>query len=147
MDRDPKVLAAGPRVFVHVRGAVVRLGLRVVLEALEGIEFACNDTQTYAEFSAWAPVDLLITDVLVAQWVLGSLPTARWPKCVMLVSMGAAPADMVGLWPDRVCGLVSLEDDRDAIQAMLLQALRCAVSGGVCEGVATCPVPASLRPT
>jgi DNA-binding NarL/FixJ family response regulator len=134
------------RIFLHVRGALLRRGLQALFADIVDAEFGAHDTAAYRNFALSGPVDLIVADVDDVQNLMREVPERKWPHRVMLLSAGTAPADAWSRWPGNTCGLLSMDDDLERIQDILGRAASCDAlrrEDGPCGG---CNVPKTMQP-
>ena len=135
-----------PRVFLHVRGAVVRHGLHAFLVDTCRADVGQHSTNAYRDFALQGPVDLLFVDVDEANAVLERLPERKRPRRLVLLSPGLAPSDAAARLPSSTCGLLSIDDDLARVQDVLRRAASCAIARDGRGGCGQCDVPNTLQP-
>lgn len=139
--------AASIRVFVLIRASFVRLGIETWLKRLDRLEVGSQGPVQYRDFAALGAVDLLLADVSEdVQSLMQVLPESQWPKRVLLLSPGDAPAQGQASWPREACGLLSLQDDQQRAQLLLMRALECHGVCGLDRRCGTCPLRKTLSP-
>lgn len=139
-------LSRRPRVFLHVRGAVVRHGLHAFLAETCGADVGQYGTNAYRDFALQGPVDLLLVDLDEANALLERLPERKRPRRLILLSPGLAPSDAAERLPSSTCGLLSVDDDIEQVRALLRRATSCVMAREGQGGCGQCAVPNTLQP-
>jgi DNA-binding NarL/FixJ family response regulator len=135
-----------PRVFLHVRGAVVRHGLHAFLIDACSAEVGQHSSEAYRDFALRGPVDLLVVDIDEASAMLERLPERKRPRRLLMLSPGLAPSNAAERLPVSTCGLLSVDDHLAHVQDILRRSASCAVTRDARGGCGQCEVPNTLQP-
>lgn len=140
------MLAAGAKVALFLRGAMVREGVVAAISrvlahppeslALEGEHGLGMLTRS----------DLLIADADTVPQLLARLQGPNRPRRVLVLTTADAPVDMANELRDSACGRLSLHDDETRVDATMRHALGCGNDRLPSTPCANCPLQRTLAP-